>query len=108
MRAVVFSLCAVLLAGAAAPAWAQGESLGADWGPQQAQARDCVRAGRCVPLKEVVAAVSRRTPGRLLDAGLEQQNGRDVYRVRWAANDGRRLDVIVDAASGQVIKEEGR
>ena len=59
----------------------------------------------CVPLKEVVAAISRRTPGRLLDAGLESgPGGRDVYRVRWAAADGRRMDVIVDAASGAVIR----
>ena len=105
MRGHLSCLCAAVLLLGAAPARAdQGESLGADWGPQQAQARDCVRAKRCVPLKEVVAGVARRTPGRLLDAGLEQQNGRDVYRVRWAAADGRRLDVIVDAATGQILQ----
>ena len=37
--------------------------------------------------------------GRVLDAGLEGRN----YRVRWAAADGRRIDFIVDAETGQII-----
>ena len=105
MRGLPFLLCALALLGGAARAAAQGDSLGADWGPQQGQARECVRAGKCVPLKEVVAAIGRRTPGRLLDVGLEPgPGGHDLYRVRWAAADGRRLDVIVDAATGAVIR----
>ena len=53
--------------------------------------------------------MARRIPGRMLDAGLEAgDNGRQVYRVRWAATDGRRLDVIVDAATGAVLHEGGR
>ena len=38
-------------------------------------------------------------PGRVLDAGLEGRN----YRVRWATADGRRIDFIVDAETGQII-----
>ena len=107
MRGLPLLLCASCLLGG--PAFAvQGDSLGADWGPQQAQARECLRAGKCVALREVVASVGRRIPGRLLNAGLEQDGGRQVYRVRWGAADGRRVDVIVDAASGQIVREEGR
>lgn len=108
MRGLSSPLCAFVLLGGVASAAVQGDSLGADWGPQQGQARACVRAGKCVALKEVVAAVGRRIPGRLLNAGLEQDAGRQVYRVRWGAADGRRVDVIVDAASGQIVREEGR
>lgn len=110
MRGLLPSLCAVLAVLTAAPAFAQrGDSLGADWGPQQSQARQGVREGHYVPLKQVTATVAARVPGRLLDAGLEQDaGGREVYRVRWAAADGRRLDVIVDAASGQIVRQEGR
>ncbi len=110
MRGVLLPLAAALsLVGAAGVAHAQAhDSLGADWGPQQNEARQRVRAGQNVPLERVVAAVRSRTPGRLLDAGLEQDGGRQVYRVRWAAADGRRLDIIADAATGQVIRQEGR
>lgn len=86
-----------------------GGSLGENWGPQQDQARGLVRSGKAIPLAQAAAAVARRIPGRLLDAGLEAgDNGRQVYRIRWAATDGRRLDVIVDAATGAVLHQEGR
>lgn len=87
----------------------RGDSLGADWRAQQDEVRAGVRAGKVIPLSQATAAVQARTPGRLLDAGLENdENGRPVYRVRWAAADGRRLDVIVDAGSGAVLRQEGR
>ncbi len=113
-------LAAAVLAGASCPGLVRpaaaaavvqggGDSLGANWGLQQGEVRDKVRSGQLVPLGQVVEAVRRRMPGRLLNAGLEQDGGgRPVYRVRWAAADGRRVDVIADAASGQVLREEGR
>ena len=110
MRGVLLPLAAAWsLVATAGVAHAQAhDSLGADWGPQQNEARQRVRAGQNVPLDQVVAAVRRRIPGRLLDAGLDQEGGRQVYKVRWAAADGRRIDVIADAATGQVIRQEGR
>ncbi len=84
------------------------DSLGADWGAQQDEARAGVRQGRYAPLAEVIARIARRTPGRQLDAGLEQARGRAVYRVRWAAADGRRIDYIVDAKTGAILGAEGR
>lgn len=81
-----------------------GDSLGADWRQQQGEARQRVRDGSHISLERAVEAVRRRTPGRVLDAGLEPgPGGRTVYRVRWAATDGRRIDFLVDAATGQVL-----
>jgi uncharacterized membrane protein YkoI len=109
MRGVLLPLAAAAALLGAGHARAQAhDSLGADWGPQQNEARQRVRAGQNRPLEQVVASVRRQIPGRLLDAGLEEDGGRQVYRVRWAAADGRRLDVIADAATGQVIRQEGR
>jgi uncharacterized membrane protein YkoI len=92
-------------------AWAQAapggqpgsDSLGADWGPQQDEARAGVKQGRYVPLLRVITEIRQRTPGRQLDAGLEQAGGRAVYRVRWATNDGRRIDYLVDAETGAIL-----
>jgi len=80
-----------------------GDSLGADWGLQQYDARAGVKQGRYVPLVKVIDEIRRRTPGRVLDAGLEQAGGRVVYRVRWASDDGRRIDYIADAQSGAIL-----
>jgi uncharacterized membrane protein YkoI len=100
----LYLLCA--LAAALAPVAAsaqQGDSLGSQWRQQQEEARKGVQQGN-LPLAQVVAIVARRTPGTLLDAGLEAgPGGRQVYRVRWAAMDGRRIDYLVDARTGAII-----
>ena len=87
--------------------WMQPDSLGADWREQQDEARRGVRQGRMMPLEAVAPRLARRTPGRLLDAGIENRGGQTVYRVRWQASDGRRIDYIVDASSGAVISAQG-
>lgn len=87
----------------------RGDQLGAGWRPQSEsrEARERVRGGDIQPLGRVLAQVARRAPGRLLDAGLEEQGGQPVYRVRWAANDGRRIDYLVDARSGAILRADG-
>jgi uncharacterized membrane protein YkoI len=68
-----------------------------------------VRSGRNLPLERVVEAIRRKTPGRMLDTGIEQgPDGHPVYRVRWAASNGRRIDFLVDAGSGAIISAVGR
>ncbi len=75
------------------------DSLGADWRARQDDTRDDVRSGQAIPFSQVIDAIGRRVPGRLLNAGREGPN----YRVRWAADDGRRIDFIVDARTGQIL-----
>jgi hypothetical protein len=84
------------------------DSLGANWGGQQDQVRAGVRQGRYMPLAQVIGQIHQHTPGRQLDAGLEQWGGRDAYRVRWATPDGRRIDYLVDAHSGAILHIDGR
>jgi uncharacterized membrane protein YkoI len=107
MRALVLPiLCAAVavLSPLSASAQARGDSLGAGWrAGQQDEARRGVQQGN-VPLAQVLETISRRTPGRQLDAGLEAgPDGRPIYRVRWATTDGRRIDYLVDARTGAII-----
>jgi uncharacterized membrane protein YkoI len=102
MKPIRALLVAIAIASAlpvAASAQRRPDSLGADWRAQQDQARGGVQSGRLVPLSRVIEMIGRRTPGRVLDAGLEGRN----YRVRWATTDGRRIDFIVDAETGQIL-----
>jgi uncharacterized membrane protein YkoI len=82
------------------------DSLGADWGAQQNEAREGVRHGRYAPLGQVIREINKRDPGYQLDAGIEQEGGRAVYRVRWASSHGRRIDYIVDALSGAILRAQ--
>lgn len=94
--AVALSLA---LGGAASAQRVYPASLGANWRAQQDEARADVRSGQAIPLDRAIEIVSRRVPGRLLNAGKEGSN----YRIRWAAADGRRIDFIVDARTGQIL-----
>ena len=78
-------------------------SLGADWRLQQDEVRQAVRQRQLIPLGRVIAQIGGRTPGRQLDTGLEYQDGRAVYRVRWMTRDGRRVDYLIDAATGAIL-----
>jgi len=92
-----------------AEAFQRQDSLGADWREQQDEARRAVREGRHVPLGRVIDTIRSQTPGRQLDAGIETDStGRTVYRVRWAAADGRRIDYTVDAETGRILRAEGK
>lgn len=95
---IVAAALAATLPGAAS-AQHRPDSLGADWRAGSGQARDGVQSGQLVPLSRVIDMIGRRVPGRVLDAGLEGSN----YRVRWATADGRRIDFIVDARTGQIL-----
>ena len=67
-------------------------------------ARRGVREGRLIPLAEIAARIERRTPGRMLNAFPETgSGGRALYRVRWQADNGERIDFIVDAETGAII-----
>ena len=78
-------------------------SLGAGWSQQQDEARQGVRQRRMIPLGQIIEQLRARTPGRQLDAGLEYDGDRPIYRVRWITRDGRRIDFMIDAATGQIL-----
>jgi uncharacterized membrane protein YkoI len=83
-----------------------GGSLGADWRQQQDEVRELRRQRRLIPMGEIIEKIRRLNPGprsQQLDAGLEYQGDRPVYRLRWMTNDGRRIDYIVDAVTGLVL-----
>ena len=86
-----------------APPPRRANSLGADWGLQQGWVRQGVRQRQLMPLGRVIAQIGARTPGRQLDTGLEYQGGRPVYRVRWLTRDGRRVDYLIDGATGAIL-----
>jgi uncharacterized membrane protein YkoI len=90
------------------PPAAYGAGFSGGWRAQQDEVRRAVRDGRHVPLSQAIAAVRQRSPGHMLDAGMEPgPEGRALYRLRWATNDGRRIDYLVDAATGAVVGVQG-
>jgi Peptidase propeptide and YPEB domain len=74
----------------------------------QDAARDGVRAGHLIPLSEILPRIAARFGGRMLDADLHEiVPGEPVYRVLWLTPDNRKLEIWVDARTGQIIRVEG-
>ncbi len=85
------------------PSPGSAPAFGGQWRDQQEFLRQGVRQGQLAPLGRVIGSIRQRTPGRQLDAGLEYQGARLVYRVRWITDQGRRVDYIIDAETGAIV-----
>ena len=72
----------------------------------QARARAWVEQGRVLPLATVVDRLPRELAGTLLEAELEEEEGRPVYELELLLPDGRVLEVEVDATDGRVLATE--
>lgn len=69
------------------------------------QARDARNSGDVLPALRVISIVRNRYPGAdVLDAELEQ-GGSPRYIIKILTREGRRIDVVVDARSGQILYE---
>lgn len=65
------------------------------------------RDGVIQPLQQLLQQGMARHPGaRLLEAELEQDDGRYIYEIELLTRDGRVRELEFDAASGQLLKDE--
>lgn len=103
MKRVLIGILALGLTSAypaKAQGWAQSYSPG--------QARDALKKGDIIPLRDIFSKLKRDYGGYQLDAELfAVGNGRFEYRVEWMTEDGRRLRLRFDAQSGQLINSVG-
>lgn len=70
------------------------------------RARAALSRGEVRPLAEILALVSTAVPGDVVEVELEREHGRWVYELKVIATDGRRLEVLVDAADGMLLAHE--
>lgn len=65
--------------------------------------------GQILSLREVAQIINQSVPGRLSDAQLVNEGGRQVYVVRWepSENRGRIIEFVVDAESGRILSRRG-
>jgi uncharacterized membrane protein YkoI len=71
--------------------------------PVQAQPAPAA-AVRQVPLSRVLAMLAQRYPGKQLNTMMGESQGKPAYVIRWQmAKDGRVVEFVVDAESGQLV-----
>jgi uncharacterized membrane protein YkoI len=74
--------------------------------PAEARDHDAVRhaveRGEIRSLSDILAAVRGKLPGEVVGVEIEQKNGRWLYEFRIVDGQGRLLEAIVDARTGEI------
>lgn len=70
--------------------------------------RRAVEAGQVLPLRTILDRVEKEQPGQLLEAELEHEHGRLVYELKLLTPEGRVVERLFDAATGEPLAERER
>ncbi len=70
------------------------------------RARAALGRGEIRPLAEVLDMVTASIPGDVVEVELEREDGAWVYEFKIIATGGRRIEVVVDAATGVLLEHE--
>ena len=66
------------------------------------------RSGDIVPLRDVLDSVRKDFQGEIVGIEFEKKDGLWVYEIKMVAQDGRYLEIYVDAKSNKILKVEGK
>lgn len=62
--------------------------------------------GVILPLEHIVAYVQQHHEGKLIEASLQKQGHRYIYRLELLDSKGRVWDIITDATTGQYLETD--
>lgn len=65
-----------------------------------------VQSGAIVPLEGIIERLRAAKQGRMLEAELEDDDGRYVYEVEWIDDSGEVSEHEFDAATGEPLADE--
>lgn len=67
-----------------------------------------VERGEALPLADVLKIVRASYPGEVVGVEIESESGAWHYEVRVAKENGRLVEVYVDAGTGTILKAEDK
>lgn len=73
-------------------------------------AHEAVRRQQVIPLADIIPGILAEFDARLLEAEFEREHGIYVYELELITGSGRMIEVMVDAATGEIleVEQEGR
>ena len=89
------------------PAWCSSRSSGVRADDEDHDlARRALEQGRALPLADILAKVTPRVPGKVIEVELEVDDGTLVYDLKVLTPQGRLQEIEVDAATGKILEIE--
>jgi uncharacterized membrane protein YkoI len=85
---------------------ATGHLLADSKGDDHDRAYQARQEEKILSLEEILGKLDLGPDTRLLEVEHEQEDGRDIYEIEYLTNDGDIYELEVDAATGQVLKQE--
>jgi uncharacterized membrane protein YkoI len=96
----IISLFLVLVAGTiSAPTYADSDF-------SRSEILQLVKEGKILSLEIMLARYPEKEYGKLLDLEVEREHGKIIYEMEFLRDDGRVLEVNIDASNGQLLKQE--
>lgn len=78
----------------------------ADRGEEHEHARNLQQRGDILPLETILASARQHHDGRVLETGLQRDDGGYVYEVELLDARGQVWDMSLDARTGELIKQQ--
>ncbi|MCF7984596.1 MAG: PepSY domain-containing protein [Thiohalocapsa sp.] len=69
-------------------------------------AREALQRGEVRPIAEILSSVDAQVNGDIIEVELEREDGRLVYELKVIESDGRVSEILVDAASAEVLSRK--
>ncbi|MBZ8133050.1 PepSY domain-containing protein [Afifella sp. IM 167] len=99
LAAPVLAIPLLAVPGLATPAFADGR------GHDHDRAREALSRGEVLSLADILPAIEKRYEARMLEVDLEEKHGTYVYELELIRPDGKILEILVDAATGEVLRD---
>jgi hypothetical protein len=80
----------------ALPAWAALDDY--------QRARDALERKEVIPLAEILETVQGKIDARVIEVEFEELDGRYIYEFELITPDGRLMEAIADAVSGEILE----
>jgi uncharacterized membrane protein YkoI len=74
---------------------------------QVEEAYEEAKSGKILPLARILDKVRKMHPGEIVETKFEHKGAALIYEIYFLDDAGRRVEVYVDARTGELIKSEG-
>lgn len=99
--AIIFALVATL---AVPTAFADEGKEG--YGDNHEKLDDARRRGKIMPIELLLKLLKDRLKGEIVEIELDDNDGSLYYEVYYLDSGGRRIEIYVDAATGEILKNK--
>jgi uncharacterized membrane protein YkoI len=99
--------CALAAFGPVTLARADDKNSGHDERESAEEVYAGAKSGQIVPLAKILEKVRRAHPGEVVETKFEHRGDALVYEIYFLDDAGRRVEMYVNARTGELIKSEG-